>query len=447
MMCFVYRPKKSLLYSGRYRFDAMPRPVTVVLKTPDEMTARKRLMDLIVRKQREAEGLATPELVSDAARTPLPALVNAYGLDLLAQRCTPLHVKDTTRRVLRAAKECRWRFVGEVSAQSFMTWRAKIAPTISAKTLNEYQVSLNAFFAWLIVSDRVVKNPLAKVPSIETRGETVHNRRAFSPAELGRLLTACKPHHRLPYLFILYTGLRFREAWGVTWADIDLDSGTVSVEAGRTKDREKRVIPLHPALLEELREFAKARRSSWTEARRVFRNVFPSQRKGLKGDLAAARIDKRDTSGRVVDWHSFRKTWQTMGVNAGVNQRSAQAILGHSSPEMTAKAYTDVPSLELHREVSKLPWFGTPITSEKSSSASSSQATPLRWWTQLDSKPQGHKRQRVIFKAPWIARRISELPAGIPQEWASIWPQLTAEQRAKLKPVSLQLRKRKAAAK
>ena len=73
-----------------------------------------------------------------------------------------------------------------------------------------------------------------------------------------------------------------------------------------------------------------------------------------------------------VRTHSFRKTWQTMGVNAGINQRSAQAILGHASAEMTAKAYTDVPSLELHREVSKLPWFGTPITSENHVSVSSS---------------------------------------------------------------------------
>ena len=48
---------------------------------------------------------------------------------------------------------------------------------------------------------------------------------------------------------------------------------------------------------------------------------------------------------------------QTLGVRCGINQRAAQEILGHSDANLTAQAYTDVASLQLHDEIAKLPWI------------------------------------------------------------------------------------------
>ena len=61
--------------------------------------------------------------------------------------------------------------------------------------------------------------------------------------------------------------------------------------------------------------------------------------------------------GRVLHFHSFRKTIQSLGVRYGINQRAAQEILGHSDANLTAKAYMDVASLQLYREIAKLPWI------------------------------------------------------------------------------------------
>ena len=77
----------------------------------------------------------------------------------------------------------------------------------------------------------------------------------------------------------------------------------------------------------------------------------------LIGDLKKAGIDRKDGLGRVVHFHSFRKTMQSLGVRYGVNQRAAQEILGHSDANLTAQAYTDVASLQLHDEIAKLPWI------------------------------------------------------------------------------------------
>jgi hypothetical protein len=62
-------------------------------------------------------------------------------------------------------------------------------------------------------------------------------------------------------------------------------------------------------------------------------------------------------------------TSQTLGVRSGVNQRSAQEILGHSDANMTAQVYTDVAGLALHDKIAKLPW----ISAEKPNSQYDSQ--------------------------------------------------------------------------
>ncbi|MGC4071873.1 MAG: tyrosine-type recombinase/integrase [Nibricoccus sp.] len=62
----------------------------------------------------------------------------------------------------------------------------------------------------------------------------------------------------------------------------------------------------------------------------------------MHADLRKAGIDRKDSSGRVVHFHAFRKTFQTWCVVAGVSQRAAQELLGHSDPALTANVYTDV---------------------------------------------------------------------------------------------------------
>jgi hypothetical protein len=95
----------------------------------------------------------------------------------------------------------------------------------------------------------------------------------------------------------------------------------------------------------------------------VFYRSFP-RKETLSKDLARAGIVTPDGQGRVVHFHAFRKTFQTLGVRSGVNQRSAQALLAHSDPSLTANVYTDVAALELHHEVAKLPWFGAPAVAK-----------------------------------------------------------------------------------
>ncbi len=66
-----------------------------------------------------------------------------------------------------------------------------------------------------------------------------------------------------------------------------------------------------------------------TNARRLLRRV-----------LDRAGIARRDALGRVVDIHALRHTGATRMARRGVPLVVAQRVLGHASPEMTAKVYT-----------------------------------------------------------------------------------------------------------
>jgi integrase len=71
------------------------------------------------------------------------------------------------------------------------------------------------------------------------------------------------------------------------------------------------------------------------------RSPTPSRsRSVLRRILNRAGIARRDSAGRVVDIHALRHTAATVMVRRGVPLAVAQRILGHVSPEMTARVYT-----------------------------------------------------------------------------------------------------------
>ncbi len=124
----------------------------------------------------------------------------------------------------------------------FAEWRARL--TCSAKTKKEYQVSACAFLNWLIKTERLLANPLAKLDMIEVRGKSVRMARAFTEDELQRLFVTVE-ERRLAYQMLLYTGQRKSEVRALVWADLHLDAPQpyALFREGTTKDKDKRAMP------------------------------------------------------------------------------------------------------------------------------------------------------------------------------------------------------------
>jgi len=386
MRATVFRPKRkgkvSRLWVGRYRLDDMPTFVQVSLDTPDELVARHRLHQIIVRRQRQAEGLAAPDAMRTAQHAPFADVVEDYATDLRAQGRRAQHIKDTTRRVLRIARECRWKRIGDANAAAFTTWRGKVADSMSAKMLKEYGVSLRAFYRWMIDTERFDRDPFARVKAPVTRGRETRIRRAFTEDEARRLI-AVSGYHRLPYLTMFYTGLRYKAAWGLRWCDYLTDSAgggpRFVIPADKDKGKRERVIPVRAELAAELEAHRAECRKAGPRTR-IFAGIFPRQRtdkkrpNSLRVDMAKAGIPVRDERGRVIDYHSFRMTFGTWAQAGGVPLRAAQTLLGHSTPEMTARHYTDESGLALPTQVHKLVWIGAENAPAQDSPASESES-------------------------------------------------------------------------
>ena len=365
MIEFIFKPSRmvagkkliSRTYSGRYALRAGDTVRTICLYTEDKQVALKRLRDMVSMKQAEAEGIIQPELIRSAAGASLVSLVSEYKSDLSGRGLEKRHVKSTVLRIERIVGGAGWLRLADVNPSSFVAWRAKL--TCSAKTKKEYQTSINAFLNWLVRMGKLAVNPLAHVDRVDVRGKQVRQSRAYTAAELSALCKVVPADRRLVYLFLTYTGARKSEAKKLRWSDLfmDQESPCVVFRASTTKDKDKRTVPLRAELGEMLRSRLGA------ESEVVFPErpsglvfpTFPSWETFLK-DLERAGIARKDDDGRVVHFHAFRKTFQTWGAAAGVGQRAAQEMLGHSDPSLTAGVYTDIAGLALTSEVAKLPW-------------------------------------------------------------------------------------------
>lgn len=189
----------------------------------------------------------------------------------------------------------------------------------------------------------------------KTKTQTPAARRAPAREKVRHAVQlTCQFKRLLAYQTLLYTGQRKSEVRALVWSDLHLegDKPHALFRAGTMKDKDKRAVPLRRELAAAL---LASRPADFDPTQRVFWFCWPTY-DILKGDLKRAGIVRKDGLGRVVHFHSFRKTLQTLGVGCGMNQRAAQEILGHTDANLTARVYTDVPSLELHREIDKLPW-------------------------------------------------------------------------------------------
>ena len=82
----------------------------------------------------------------------------------------------------------------------------------------------------------------------------------------------------------------------------------------------------------------------------------------LRRDLEAAGIPYADECGQIADFHSFRHTFATLLVKAGVSLAAAQRLMRHSDPKLTANIYTHTLLPDKARELAKLPHIRPALT-------------------------------------------------------------------------------------
>ncbi|HEY3325054.1 MAG TPA: phage portal protein [Planctomycetota bacterium] len=280
----------------------------------------------------------------------------------------------------------------------------------AAKTANGMLTCLKAVLNWAVRTRRIPYNPIACIAPVE--GEKRHVRRAMSDQEISLLLAAAvegptrrgmrkyqnRPrkdgtyktaevpldqqqrwletgrNNALAYRLMVEVGLRRNEARSVSWADIDLDAGTITTRPqwDGNKNGKEEVLPLTPGLLEALTVWRKTHKGpDYLPVTKITDRLL----RWFDDDLVAAglakrvieekngkrvvRIDKRDSAGRVLDLHALRHTFGTrLGRMPGVDPKSVQTLMRHSDPRMTFGVYVHSDKARLAAAVAQLPKIG-----------------------------------------------------------------------------------------
>lgn len=252
---------------------------------------------------------------------------------------------------------------------------------ITAKTWNDTLKLLRATFKHLLPAGAI--NPFLDLPTRET--ETIF-RKPYSPDELAAILRAASADEFIrPVIVIgICTAMRRGDCCLLPWADVDLGQHFITVKTAKTGQTVS--IPIFPLLYDELKSRAEIRKPediyvfpeqaqmylknpdgiTWRVQKVLatagFRDAeeLPAAGNGHAASQAGAapiqapdqNEDKSSIRGTihvtrkiglrrasVRDFHSFRVTWVTLALTAGVALELVQKVTGHKTADVVLKHY------------------------------------------------------------------------------------------------------------
>ncbi len=199
---------------------------------------------------------------------------------------------------------------------------------------------------------------VARIADLTPSARRPRRRRALTPDEATVLLRALEPE-RLGAMFAicLTVGLRPGEAAGLTWDDLNLDSGRMTVGSavrragGRIElvdelknDRARRTITLPAVTVEALRRHRTAQNaerlaaSRWVDDRLVFCTTDGTPLEPTKVRSNLARITEAAGLG-VIRPNELRHSAASILSDAGVPLEVIADVLGHTNTRMLELTY------------------------------------------------------------------------------------------------------------
>jgi integrase len=199
-------------------------------------------------------------------------------------------------------------------------------------TIRSHRSALRSFYAWGLSSGRTGVNPAHALPSVKAKPGRP---KPAQEATWKAAMLAADDRDALMIRLGAEAGLRCCEIAQVHTSHVehDLVGYTLRVLGKGSKTR---IVPLSPRLALELR----SRPPGW---------VFPGN---IEGHLSSAYVSKRLSwaLGKGVTGHQLRHRFASVAYSAERDIRAVQELLGHSTPETTAR-YTAIPNGALRAAV------------------------------------------------------------------------------------------------
>lgn len=215
----------------------------------------------------------------------------------------------------------------------------------SKKLLNNIKSAAKSIIDYAINNcDELYRN---RANAVEIPTESpVTERTALSMLQQHLIMST--PHRaRLPVLIMLLCGLRVGEMIALTWEQINLKEGIISVcqsaynvnsnklaIQNHTKNGKKRNVPIPPQLIDVLKRYKCVSKSRFVTTKSRGNDMHS------RGSWKRMWESYLETLGITFTAHQLRHTYASMLYAAGVDVKTASELLGHSDIEITMKIYT-----------------------------------------------------------------------------------------------------------
>jgi integrase len=169
---------------------------------------------------------------------------------------------------------------------------------------------------------------LDRTPKVRLFKEPAGRERSITSEQVRALLSELPLHQRDVVVFALATGLRQSNVVGLSWAQVNLDSGHAWIGAQQSKNRNAIAVPLNATAQDVLR------RQLGKHMERVFtyagRPIAWANTKAWRNALTRAGIEN-------FRWHDLRHTWASWHRQSGTPTHELQRLGGWKSSVMVER--------------------------------------------------------------------------------------------------------------
>ena len=242
--------------------------------------------------------------------------------------------------------------INEVNYQQIRSWIVSLVENgLANRSINRKVSSLNSYYKFLIKTETISSNPLARHKALKTSKKA---QIPFSEQELKTVLNELEfetsfegLRDRLIIELFYATGIRRIELIQIKMSDIDESNKTLKVLGKRNKER---IIPLIDSVIESIKNYKSSRNS--LEVIIDKSHLFLTKKGAKVYETLVYRIINdyfSKASAKVKrSPHILRHSFATHLLNQGANLNAVKELLGHSSLAAT-QVYTHNSIAELKK--------------------------------------------------------------------------------------------------
>ncbi len=287
------------------------------------------------------EGRYFPEKYDASKALTLRAWITRYLEGVTSRGLRNMHQYGRFWKKLLGRK-----LLAEISADELRHIQAKMKAKANRgpHTINRYFAALRHILNLAIAESYLVTNP---VKGVRFFPEPTGRLRFLTEAEIARLREYLSPEHWAVVAFSLETGLRLSEQFHARWDCLNTEQGILTIplsKSGKTRH----------VILSESALAIVAGLSSWAHSPFLFPSPLipgqPMQGRNFVVKIYEPALKQAGIEGAT--WHTLRHTFASRAVMAGVDIRSVQELMGHSTITMTMR-YAHLSPAHLRTAVNK----------------------------------------------------------------------------------------------